>query len=65
MRWPMAWWQLMFAPKRDFAAPAGADEKLTRGAYLVEGRAIAAPAIRRAAWPTRKRRCRWPTATPS
>ena len=37
MRWPMAWWQLMFAPKRDFAAPAGADEKLTRGAYLVEG----------------------------
>ena len=26
MRWPMAWWQLMFAPKRDFAAPAGADE---------------------------------------
>ena len=37
MRWPMAWWQLMFAPKRDFAAPAGADEKPTRGAYLVEG----------------------------
>ena len=27
----------MFAPKRDFAAPAGADEKPTRGAYLVEG----------------------------
>lgn len=37
MRWPMAWWQLLFAGKRDFAAPAGADEKLVRGAYLVEG----------------------------
>lgn len=37
MRWPMAWWQLLFASKRDFAAPAGADEKLVRGAYLVEG----------------------------
>lgn len=37
MRWPMAWWQLLFAGKRDFAAPAGADETLTRGAYLVEG----------------------------
>ncbi|KAG1315563.1 hypothetical protein G6F62_013741 [Rhizopus arrhizus] len=37
MRWPMAWWQLLFAGKRDFAAPAGVDEKLVRGAYLVEG----------------------------
>lgn len=37
MRWPMAWWQALFAGKRQFAAPAGADEKLARGAYLVEG----------------------------
>ncbi|MBQ2645908.1 MAG: cytochrome c [Achromobacter sp.] len=37
MRWPMAWWQLLFAGKRDFAAPAGADEQIRRGAYLVEG----------------------------
>lgn len=37
MRWPMAWWQLVFAGKRDFAAPAGADEQVRRGAYLVEG----------------------------
>ena len=37
MRWPMAWWQLLFAGKRDFAAPAGANEMVTRGAYLVEG----------------------------
>ncbi|WP_371321316.1 c-type cytochrome [Achromobacter seleniivolatilans] len=37
MRWPMAWWQQLFAGKRQFAAPAGADEKLVRGAYLVEG----------------------------
>lgn len=37
MRWPMAWWQQLFAGKRQFAAPAGADEKLARGAYLVEG----------------------------
>lgn len=37
MRWPMAWWQLLFAGKREFAASAGADEKLVRGAYLVEG----------------------------
>ena len=64
MRWPMAWWQLMFAPSATSPRPP-APTKATRGAYLVEGRAIAAPAIRRAAWPTRKRRCRWPTATPS
>ena len=37
MRWPMAWWQALFAAKRQFAAPTGADEMLTRGAYLVEG----------------------------
>ncbi|KOF55330.1 alcohol dehydrogenase [Achromobacter sp. DMS1] len=37
MRWPMAWWQALFAPKRGFAAPSGADEQVARGAYLVEG----------------------------
>ncbi|MDF3838699.1 cytochrome c [Cupriavidus basilensis] len=37
MRWPMAWWQLVFTSRREFVAPAGASEKLVRGAYLVEG----------------------------
>jgi sulfur oxidation c-type cytochrome SoxX len=36
MRWPLAWWQAMFAPNRAFVAPEQADAKLTRGAYLVE-----------------------------
>ena len=63
MRWPMAWWQLMFA--RATSPPAGADEKRRAAPIWWKAPAIAAPAIRRAAWPTRKRRCRWPTATPS
>lgn len=37
MRWPLAWWQLMFAQPRAFAAAPGADAQLVRGAYLVEG----------------------------
>lgn len=36
MRWPLAWWQILFAQPRDFAA-ATQDLQLARGAYLVEG----------------------------
>lgn len=36
MRWPLAWWQIMFAQPRDFAT-ASADTQLVRGTYLVEG----------------------------
>lgn len=36
-RWPMAWWQLVFAPERDFVPDPNADEEINRGAYLVEG----------------------------
>ncbi|CCG19870.1 alcohol dehydrogenase cytochrome c subunit [Taylorella asinigenitalis 14/45] len=37
MRWPVAYWQALFAPKRDFVPPQNADEIIARGAYLVEG----------------------------
>ncbi|RIQ57475.1 c-type cytochrome [Bordetella avium] len=37
MRWPMAWWQLLFAPERSFTAPEATDARIARGAYLVEG----------------------------
>ncbi len=37
MRWPLSWWQLLFAQPRTFVAQAGADPELVRGAYLVEG----------------------------
>jgi mono/diheme cytochrome c family protein len=38
MRWPLSLWRAMFAPKvLPFQAPAGADEVVSRGAYLVEG----------------------------
>ncbi|MDI6028418.1 cytochrome c [Corticibacterium sp. UT-5YL-CI-8] len=36
MRWPLAWWQLMFAQPRDFTTTA-TDPQFERGAYLVEG----------------------------
>ncbi|RRD22352.1 alcohol dehydrogenase [Brucellaceae bacterium VT-16-1752] len=36
MRWPLAWWQLLFAQPRDFAT-ATDDKQLAQGAYLVEG----------------------------
>ncbi|MGO2131510.1 MAG: c-type cytochrome [Halomonas sp.] len=35
-RWPLAYWQAMFAPEREFV-PATADPMLTRGQYLIEG----------------------------
>lgn len=35
-RWPLAYWQLLFAPKRSFV-PETDDPVLTRGQYLVEG----------------------------
>lgn len=35
-RWPLAYWQLIFAPQRDFTAETD-DETLARGQYLVEG----------------------------
>src|SRR5699024_6444014 len=35
-RWPLAYWQAMFDPKRDFVAESD-DAVLARGQYLVEG----------------------------
>lgn len=35
-RWPLAYWQLLFDPKRDFVAETD-DAVLARGQYLVEG----------------------------
>lgn len=35
-RWPLAYWQAMFAPERDFV-PATSDPVLARGQYLIEG----------------------------
>lgn len=38
MRWPLAGWRWMFAPKvEEYQAQAGADPVISRGAYLVEG----------------------------
>lgn len=39
MRWPLAWWQALFAHNRTFVAPQGASEEVARGAYLIEGAA--------------------------
>ncbi|NLY64673.1 MAG: c-type cytochrome [Alcaligenaceae bacterium] len=36
-RWPMAWWQLVFAPERTFIPDPDASAAINRGAYLVEG----------------------------
>ena len=35
-RWPLAYWQALFAPKREFV-PEASDTVLARGQYLVEG----------------------------
>jgi len=35
-RWPLAYWQALFAPERDFV-PEADDPMLARGQYLVEG----------------------------
>ncbi|WP_249678659.1 c-type cytochrome [Pseudomonas abieticivorans] len=37
MRWPLAFWRGMFAPKVEPFKAAGTDEAVNRGAYLVEG----------------------------
>lgn len=37
MRWPMAWWQLMFSRDKQFVPAAGENEQINHGAYLVEG----------------------------
>lgn len=37
MRWPLAWWQLLFAPPRHFEPDATRTAEENRGAYLVEG----------------------------
>ncbi len=37
MRWPLAFWRGMFAPKVEPFKAAGTDETINRGAYLVEG----------------------------
>lgn len=36
MRWPLAWWQVVFGGHR-FSPPEGATAEVARGAYLVEG----------------------------
>lgn len=37
LRWPLAWWNMMFSSPREFVPPEGADPIVARGAYLVEG----------------------------
>lgn len=37
MRWPLAWWQMLFGGHRSFTPPEGATPEVARGAYLVEG----------------------------
>lgn len=37
MRWPVAYWQALFAPARDFKANPEWSPEVKRGAYLVEG----------------------------
>lgn len=37
MRWPLAWWQMLFGGQRSFTPPEGATPEVARGAYLVEG----------------------------
>lgn len=37
MRWPLAWWQVLFGGHRSFTPPEGATPQVVRGAYLVEG----------------------------
>ncbi len=37
MRWPLAWWQMLFGGHRGFTPPEGATPEVARGAYLVEG----------------------------
>ncbi len=37
MRWPVAYWQALFAPSREFKPHSEWDAQTKRGAYLVEG----------------------------
>jgi mono/diheme cytochrome c family protein len=37
MRWPLAYWRGLFAPKVPPSVPAPGDDPMARGAYLVEG----------------------------
>ncbi|XVN74166.1 Gluconate 2-dehydrogenase cytochrome c subunit [Oligella sp. MSHR50489EDL] len=37
MRWPVAYWQMLFSPQREFIPDSTKDAKINRGAYLVEG----------------------------
>ena len=37
MRWPLGWWQALFAGHRSFTPPREATPEVARGAYLVEG----------------------------
>lgn len=36
-RWPLAWWQLLYAPERQFTPDPTKSEAINHGAYLVEG----------------------------
>ena len=37
MRWPMSWWQVLFAPEREFIADSQLTAEENHGAYLIEG----------------------------
>lgn len=37
LRWPLAWWNMLYSSPRNFTAPEGPDPLIARGAYLVEG----------------------------
>lgn len=37
MRWPLVWWQALFAPERAFIPDPNSDERINYGKYLVEG----------------------------
>jgi len=37
MRWPLAYWRGLFAPRVPASVPAPGDDPMARGAYLVEG----------------------------
>lgn len=37
MRWPLAYWNVLFGDSREFIPPQNSDEDIIRGAYIVEG----------------------------
>ena len=56
----LAFWRALYFKPGTLQSDAGQSAPWNRGRYLVEGRAIARPAIRRAtAWAPRARPSRW------